>query len=41
MKDYMERRKWKDYNNSFNNCIDKKELYKMIQYFPKPYKPLA
>ena len=41
MKDYMERLKWKDYNNSFNNCIDKKELYKMIQYFLKPYKPLA
>ena len=25
-KDYMERLKWKDYNNSFNNCIDKKDI---------------
>ena len=23
--------------NSFNNWIDKKELVKMSQYFPKPY----
>ena len=29
--------KWKGYNNSFNSWIDKKTLYKMSQYFPKPY----
>ena len=29
--------KWKGYDNSFNNWIDKKTLYKMSQYFPKPY----
>ena len=28
--------KWKGYDNSFNNWIDKKTLYKMSQYFPKP-----
>ena len=34
--------KWKDYNNSFNSLVDKKDLVKyygikMSQYFPKPY----
>ena len=37
--------KWKGYDNSFNNWIDKKMLYsqlvKMSQYFPKPYKPFG
>ena len=28
--------KWKGYDNSFNSWIDKKTLYKMSQYFPKP-----
>ena len=29
--------KWKDYDNSFNSCIDKKiSLYKM-SYFPEPH----
>ena len=35
--------KWEGYDNSFNSWIDKKDLviklYKMIQYFPKPYEP--
>ena len=31
--------KWKGYDNSFNSWIDKKTLYKMSQYFPKPYEP--
>ena len=29
--------KWKGYDNSFNSWIDKKDLLKMSQYFPKPY----
>ena len=33
--------KWKDYDNSFNSWIDKKTLYKMSQYFPKPYNHLV
>ena len=33
--------KWKGYDNSFNNWIEKQKiLYKMSQYFPKPYEPL-
>ena len=28
---------WKGFDHSFNSWIDKKELYKMNQYFPKPY----
>ena len=27
--------KWKGYDNSFNSWIDKKDLIKMSQYFPK------
>ena len=27
------------YDNSFNSWFDKKTLYKMNQYFPKPYEP--
>ena len=30
--------KWKGYDNSFNIGLIKKTLYKMSQYFPKPYK---
>ena len=35
--------KWKDYDNSFNSCIDNNELVwlyhiKMSQHFPKPSK---
>ena len=43
--------KWKGCNNSFNSWIDKKDLvcfyriqfslYKMSQYFPKPYDPFS
>ena len=33
--------KWKGYDNSFNSWIDKKELVKMRQYFPKPYEPFG
>ena len=33
--------KWKGYDNSFNSWIDKKTLYKMSQYFPKPYEPFS
>ena len=29
--------KWKGYDNSFNNWIDKKGLVKMSQYFPTPF----
>ena len=29
--------KWKEYDNSFNSWIDKKDLTYMSQYFPKPY----
>ena len=29
--------KWKGHDNSFNSWTDKKTLYKMNQYFPKPY----
>ena len=32
--------KWKGYDNSFNNWINKK-LYKMSKYFPKPYNPFG
>ena len=41
---------WKDYDNSFNSWIGKKDLvqyyytflsYKMDQYFPKPYEPFS
>ena len=28
--------KLKGYNNSFNNCVDKKDVVKMSEYFPKP-----
>ena len=27
--------KWKGYNNSFNSWIDKKDIVKMIEYFPE------
>ena len=30
--------KWKGYDDSFNSWIDKKTLYEMNQYLPKPYK---
>ena len=33
--------KWKDYNNSFNSWIDKKDIVKLSQYFPKPYEPFG
>ena len=33
--------KWKGYNNSFNSWLIKKTLYKMSQYFPKPYEPFG
>ena len=33
--------KWKGYDNSFNSCIDKKDLVLMSQYFPKPYAPFG
>ena len=33
--------KWKGYDNFFNSWIDKKTLYKMSQYFPKPYEPFG
>ena len=33
--------KWKGYDNPFNSWIDKKTLYKMNQYFPKPYEPFG
>ena len=33
--------KWKGYDNSFNSCIDKKDLVYMSQYFPKPYEPFG
>ena len=33
--------KWKGYDNSFNSWIDKKDLVKMSQYFPKPYEPFG
>ena len=33
--------KWKGYDNSFNSWIDKKTLYKMSQYFPKPDEPFG
>ena len=33
--------KWRGYDNSFNSWIDKKTLYKMNQYFPKPYEPFG
>ena len=28
--------KWKGYDNSFNNQIDKKDVVEMIEYFPEP-----
>ena len=28
---------WKGYDNSVNSWTDKNTLYKMSQYFPKPY----
>ena len=28
--------KWKDQNNSFNSCIDKKDIVPMNENFPKP-----
>ena len=28
--------KWKGYNNSFNTWMDKKDIVKMSEYFPKP-----
>ena len=31
--------KWKGYDNSFNSWIDKKDIVKMSQYFPKLYEP--
>ena len=33
--------KWKKYNNSFNSWIDKKDLVKMSEYFPKPKSLIA
>ena len=33
--------KWKGYDNSFNIWINKKNLVKRSQYFPKPYEPFA
>ena len=27
--------KWKDYDNSFNIWIDKKDIFQMSEYFPK------
>ena len=30
--------KWKGYDNRFNSWIDKKDLIKMSQYFPKPFR---
>ena len=33
--------KWKGYDNSFNSWIDKKDLIKMSQYFPKPHEPFG
>ena len=30
--------KWKGYNNRFNSWIDIKDLMKMSQYFPKPFR---
>ena len=38
--------KWKDYDNSFNSWIDKKDIIKLIhkkmsQYVPKPYEPFG
>ena len=34
--------KWKGCDNSFDSWIDKnKTLYKMSQYFPKPYRSLV
>ena len=33
--------RWKVYDNSFNNWIDKNELIQMSQYFPKPYEPFG
>ena len=30
--------KRKGYENSFNCWIDKKDIHKMSQYFPKPYR---
>ena len=28
--------KWKGYNNSFNSWIDKNDVVRMCEYFPKP-----
>ena len=33
--------KWKDYDNSFNSWIDRKDIVKMSQYFFKPFEPLG
>ena len=33
--------KWKGHDSSFNSWIDKKDLVKMSQYFPKPYEPFG
>ena len=33
--------KWKGYDNSFNRWIDKKDLVKTTQYFPKPHEPFG
>ena len=33
--------KWKDYDNSFNSWIDRKDIVKMSQYFSKPCEPLG
>ena len=30
--------KWKGCDNSFNSWINKKTLYKLSQYFPKPFR---
>ena len=33
--------KWKGYDISFNSWIDKKDIIKMSQYFPKPFRNLG
>ena len=33
--------KWKGYCNSLDTWVDKKDLIKMSQYYPKPYKPFG
>ena len=30
--------KWKGYDNSFNSCIDKKDILSKSQYFLKPFR---